>query len=181
MGMELRDLKLKSKLLTCSQSFTEKYDLEPAEPCSNGQSCLRKPPAKLSLILETDLHFVQPKLIEQFSDIHGFMAVYACSLSQKLITAGNRMYPYTEETARIALSTNSFGGATDIISHLEEDNLSKLPSTSLFHSALQGTCPTAVRIMAKGQVLQFPEDSMGPMGKPPIGAPMHPTSSAASS
>ena len=48
-GMELRDLKLKSKLLTCSQSFAEKYDLEPAELCANGQSCLRKPPAKLSL------------------------------------------------------------------------------------------------------------------------------------
>ena len=130
-GLELRALKLKSKLLPCSQSFAEKYDLKPAEPCSNGQSCLRNPPAKLSLILRMDLHHVQPKLIEQFSDIHGFMAVYACSLSQKLITAGNRMYLYNEETARIALSTNSFGGATDNISDLEGDNLFELPSTSL--------------------------------------------------
>ena len=61
------------------------------------------------------------------------MAVDACSLSQKLITAGNRMYPYAEETASIALSTNIFGVATDNISDLEEDNLFDLPSTSLFH------------------------------------------------
>ena len=57
-GLELRALKLKSKLLTCSKSFAEKYDLEPAERCSNGQSCLRKPLAKLSLILGMDLHHV---------------------------------------------------------------------------------------------------------------------------
>ena len=56
----------------------------------------------MSLIIGMDLPHVQPKLVEQFNDSHGFMAVYACSLSQKLITVGNRTYPYTEETARIA-------------------------------------------------------------------------------
>ena len=87
------------------------------------------------------------------------IAVYACSLSQKLITVGNRMYPYNEETARIALSnTSSFGVATDNSFDLEEDNLSVMPSTSLFHSALQGNCQTAIRLGLKGPALQFPED-----------------------
>ena len=95
-GLELRAHKLKSKLLTCSEKFASKYNLERAEPCSNGQSCLKKTPAKLSLILGMDLHHVAPKLVEQFSDKYGFMSVYTCSLSQKLITAGNRMFPYTE-------------------------------------------------------------------------------------
>ena len=91
------------------------------------------------------------------------------------------MYPYTEETARIALSTSSFGVATDNTSDLEEDNLSDLPSTSLFHSALQGTCQNAVRIGPKSPVLQFQEDSTGTLEKPNIGVPMHPTTSTTSS
>ena len=133
--------------------------MERAERCSHGQSCLKKPPAKLSLILGMDLHHIAPKLVEQFSDKYGFMSVYACSLSQKLIMAGNRMFPYTEDTARSALSnTNSFGGATDSASDLEEDNLSSLPTTALLHSALQENCPTAVRLGQKSPALQFPED-----------------------
>ena len=47
------------------------------------------------------------------------------------------MYPYNEETVRIALSnTSSFIVATENTSDLEEDNLSSLPSTALSHSAL---------------------------------------------
>ena len=150
---------VKKKILTCSEKFAKKYNLERAEPCSNGQSCLKKPPAKLSLILGMDLHHVQPKLMEQFYDNPGFMAVNACSLSQKLITAGNRRYPYNEETARIALSnTSSFGVATDNTSDLEEDNLSPLPSTALFNSALQENCKTTVRLGLKSPALQLPED-----------------------
>ena len=43
-GLELRAHKLKSKILTCSKKFASKYNLERAEPCSNGQSCLKKTP-----------------------------------------------------------------------------------------------------------------------------------------
>ena len=130
-GLEIQTLKLKSKILTCREKLANKYNLERAEPCSNGQSCLKKPLDKLSLILGMDLHHVQPKLVEQFYESHGFMAVHACSLSQKPLTAGNRMYPYNEETARIALSnTNSFGVATDNTSDLEEDNLPLPPRSS---------------------------------------------------
>jgi hypothetical protein len=133
--------------------------LEEAEPCAHGQSCLKKPPAKLSLILGQDLHHVAPRLVEQFSDKHGCMSVYACSLSQKLITAGNRMFPYTEETARSALvDTYGFSGTTDDFPDLVEDNLSSLPTTALLHSALQDTFPTAVRLGETSPTLQFPED-----------------------
>ena len=59
-GLELQGHKLKSKILTCSTKFANKYNLEKATPCSNGQSCLKKPPAKLSLILGQDLHHVAP-------------------------------------------------------------------------------------------------------------------------
>ena len=103
------------------------------------------PPAKLSLILGQDLHHVAPKLVEQVSDEHGSMSVYTCSLSQKLITADNRMFPFTEETARSALSnTDSFVAATDDADEPMEDNLSYLPTTALLHSALQKEYPIAV-------------------------------------
>ena len=158
-GLELRGHKLKSKILTCSTKFASKYNLERAEPCFNGQSCLKKTPAKLSLILGQDLHHVAPQLVEKFSDKYGSMSIYTCSLSQKLITAGNRMYPYTEKTARTALSdTNSFGGATDDTSDPNEDNLSYLPTTALLHSALQEAYPIAVRLGQNSPTLQFPED-----------------------
>ena len=48
-GLEFQALKLKSKILTFSKEFANKYDLERIEPCANGQLCLMKPPAKLSL------------------------------------------------------------------------------------------------------------------------------------
>ena len=119
--LELRALKLKSKILTCSKEFANKYNLERAEPCTNGQRCLMKPPAKLSLILGMDLHHVQPKLVEQFNDKHGFMGLYACSLSNTLITCGNRVFPYSPEEARrtLAQHTNSFGVTTENVSDLE--------------------------------------------------------------
>ena len=58
-----------------------------------------QPKARLSVILGMDIHQVQPKLIEEFSDTHGFMVLYACSLSSKLILCGNRVYPYTPTAA----------------------------------------------------------------------------------
>ena len=91
-GLQLRAHQLKRKFLTCSKKFANKYNLD-AEPCANKQSCIKKSPAKLSLILGQDLHHVAPQLVEQFRDEHGSMGVYTCSLSQKLIMAGNRMYP----------------------------------------------------------------------------------------
>ena len=68
-GLEMRQMKLKSNLLTCSENFANKYGLKRAglsEPCSNGQHCLMRPKAKLSIILGMDLHHVQPKLVENF-------------------------------------------------------------------------------------------------------------------
>ena len=157
-GLELRAHQLKRKILTCSRKFASKYNLE-TEPCANKQSCIKKSPAKLSLILGQDLHHVAPQLVERFCDEHGSMSVYTCSLSQQLITAGNRMYPFTEQTARSALSdTNSFGGATEDTHESGDDDLSSLPTTGLLHSALQTEYPVARRIDQKGASLQFPED-----------------------
>ena len=117
-GLALRDIKLKRKLLTSSENFANKYGLKRtglSEPCSNGQPCLMRPQAKLSIILGIDLHHVQPKLVEKFVDKHGFPGLYACSLSNTLITCGNRVYPYAPAKARSALAqhTNSFGVTTE--------------------------------------------------------------------
>ena len=95
-GLENRQMKLKPKLVTCSAEFAEKYDLKQAglsEPCSNGQYCVRQPKARLFLILGMDVYNVRPKLIDEFSDSHGCMSLYACPLSAKLILCGNRVYP----------------------------------------------------------------------------------------
>ena len=61
------------------------------------------------------------KLLDKFSDRPGFLGLYACSLSNTLITCGNRVYPYTSEEARSALAqhTNSFGVATEEAADLE--------------------------------------------------------------
>ena len=95
-----------------------------------------------------DVHHVQPKLVEKFRDKHGFLGLYTCSLSNTLITCGNRIFPYSLEEARRALAqhTNIFGLTTEDASDLEEDNLSSLPSTALFHSALQEDCQMAQEV-----------------------------------
>ena len=82
--LELRALKLKSKILTCSKEIANISDLEGAEPCANEQRCLMKPPAKWSLILGMDVHHVQPKLVDKFSDKHGFLCFFMHFLCQIL-------------------------------------------------------------------------------------------------
>ena len=139
--LEMRQMKLKSNLLTCSENFANKYGLKRAglsEPCSNGQHCLMRHHAKLSIILGMDVHHVQPKLVEEFKDQHGSLGLYMCSLSNSLILCGNRVYPYTPAEARSALAqnTNSFGVTTEEAAELEEEDSPALPSTSLFHGAL---------------------------------------------
>ena len=112
-------MKLKQKLLTCSSDFAEKYNLKKAglsESCSNGQHCLMQPKARLSVILGMDIHHVRPKQIDEFSDKHGSMSLFACPLSSKLILCGKRVYPYTP-----AQHTNSFGVITGETAKLEEE------------------------------------------------------------
>ena len=85
-----------------------------------------------------DLHHVQPKLVEEFKDQHGFLGLYACSLSYTLNSCENRVYPYTPAKARSVLAqhTNSFGVTTEEANELEEEDFPSLPFTSLFHGAL---------------------------------------------
>ena len=69
------------------------------------------------------------------------------------------MYPFTEQTARSALSnTNSFGVATGDTHDTMDDDPSSLPTTALLHSALQREYPVATRLGKKGASLQLPED-----------------------
>ena len=152
-GLENRQMKLKPKLVTCSAEFAEKNDLKQAslsEPCSNGQHCIMQPKARLSLILGMDVHNVRLKLIDEFSDSHG----------SKLILCGNRVYPYTPAQARSALAqhTDSFGVITEETGEQEEDEDLTLPSTSLFHGALQESCPIATWVGPKEPTLKFLED-----------------------
>ena len=58
----------------------------------------------------------------------------------------------------LAQHTNSFGVTTTEMADMgEEDDLS-LPTTSLFHGALQENCPTATLLGTKGPTLRFLED-----------------------
>ena len=158
-GLENRQMKLKPKLVTCSAEFANKYDLKQtklSEPCSSGQYCVRQPKRRLSVVLGMDIFNIRPKLIDEYSDMHGCMSLYACPLSAKLILCGNRIYPYTPAQAREALAqhTNSFGVITE---EAEEEDLS-LPTTSLFHGALEESRPIATWVGPKEPALCFLED-----------------------
>ena len=85
------------------------------------------------------------------------MGLYASSLSNSLITCGNRIFPYSPEEARRALAQHSFGVTTEEASDLEEDNLSSLPSNALFLSAHQEDCQIAVQLAPRSLALQFQE------------------------
>ena len=80
MGLQTINMKLKPKLLTCSAQ------------------------ARLSIILGMDVMHWALILVEQFKDKHGFLALYACKLSNSIIPMGNRQFPYTPDEAQSALS-----------------------------------------------------------------------------
>ena len=88
------------------------------------------------------------------------MSLYAPPLSAKLILCGNRIYPYSPAQPRGALGqyTNSFGVIMGETGEQEDDEDLTLPSPSLFHGALQESCPIATWVGPKEPMLQFLED-----------------------
>ena len=103
-----------------------------------------------------DLWHWGPTHVDQFQDQHGFIAIYACKLSNSLISMGNRQFPFSPIEVQSALynDTSNFGAAT---SPLEEDEFSNenLPLTSSFHG-VTGNYPLATRLGSKRPTLQFP-------------------------
>ena len=98
---------------------------------------------------------VQTKLVEEFKDQHGFLGLYACSLSNTLLSYGNRVFPYTPAEARSALAqhTNSFGVTTEEAKELEEEHL---PITSRYFMALsKKTTPLQRGSAQKNQLCSF--------------------------
>ena len=67
------------------------------------------------------------------------------------------LYPYTPAEARSALAqhTNSFGVTTELAAEREEEDFPFLPSTSLFHGALQEDCPIATWLGTTNQPCSF--------------------------
>ena len=74
-GLQIRNMKLKSKLLTCSKAFSKKHDLGFA-PCHvKTEACHMSAPARLSIILGMDVMHWGPTLVDKFQDRHGFLAL----------------------------------------------------------------------------------------------------------
>ena len=154
-GLQTRNMKLKSKLLTCSSAFSKKHDLGFA-PCHvKTEACHMSAPARLSIILGMDVMHLGPTLVDKFQDRHGFLALYACKLSNSLIPMGNCQFPYSAAEAQSALSndTSNLGVST---SSLEEDEVSNdsLPLTSSFHG-VTSDYSVAIRLSPKRPTLQF--------------------------
>ena len=93
---------LKPKLMTCSKQFVDKYQLQYkglTEPCPGGQHKHLKPQAQLSIILGVDVMHIAPKLVKSFEDKHGYLALYACGLSDSLVVMGIRKYPLSSTSS----------------------------------------------------------------------------------
>ena len=169
--LETRNMKLKPKLLTCAAAFAQKHDLGRkglTEACPRSQDCHMRPQARLSVILGMDVMHVTPQLIEEFRDRHGFLALYACTLSNSLITMSNRQYPYTPAEAQSALSqnTSNFSVFTTFMED-EVTDCEDLPLNTIFHGATEDY-PIATRLGSKEPTLKFldcPEESKLPASR----------------
>ena len=86
------------------------------------------------------MHWV-PVLIDQYQYNHGFLALYACKLSNMAIMQGNRQFPY------LAIEAQNVLAATNSIKDQEvgDDNL---PLTTLIQRATSDT-PMAIRYSPK--------------------------------
>ena len=97
-GIKSRNLNMKAKLLTCPQNFADKHGLDKhglTEACPEGQHRCMQPSAPLSIILGGDLGHIFPKIVESYEDTYGYLALYNCQLSGRLIAMGNQTYPYS--------------------------------------------------------------------------------------
>ena len=131
MGLQTRNMKLKAKLLTCPAKFARANNLKErglTETGPRGQHCHRPQAKPLAVILGMDCMHWAPVLIDQYQDNHGFLALYACKLSNMAIMQGNRQFPYTPEEAQNALA------ATSSIEDQEVGD-DDLPLTTIFHGA----------------------------------------------
>ena len=149
-------MKLKSELLTCPKAFSQKHDLGFA-PCHvKREACHMSAPSRLSIIFGMDIWHWGPTLVDQFREWHGFLAIYACKLSNSHISMGNCQFPFLLTEAQIALSndTSNFGVSTSPLEELEvsDDNLHL---TSIFHG-VTSNYPVATRLSPKRPTLQFP-------------------------
>ena len=114
-----------------------------------------RPQARLSIILGMDVMHWAPRLVDQFKDKHGFLALYACKLSKSLIPMGNRQFPYMPAEAQSALSqdTSNFSVSTTCMEE-EEGDFEDLPHSTIFHG-VTNDYPLATRVGPKCPLLQF--------------------------
>ena len=89
-----------------------------------------QPSALLSIILGGDLGHIFPKIVESYEDTYGYLALYNCQLSGRLIAMGNRTYPYSAKEAKEVLDGN-FSATVDFPEEKDYD----LPSVTFYHSA----------------------------------------------
>jgi hypothetical protein len=140
-GLGARDVHLRPKVITCAGWFAEKHKLNQAGLTSH---CLEegheeqhvRSSAKLSIVLGLDLMHIAPKLVDTFTDQHGFMSVYYCSLMPGIVASGNRTFPLSVAAvdkllARKKPSATS-GCFTQTCGEMQED---WVPVTSLLAAA----------------------------------------------
>ena len=138
-GLGRRDVQLKSKLLTCPRQFAAKHNLKKeglTESCTEAEheEQYTRPAAKLSIVLGLDLGHVAPKLIDTYSDEHGYMSIYYCPFDDKLIASGNRTFPLTGEDVDQVLAEQTsgcFSQTREGNNEQEETTMSIMGSTSL--------------------------------------------------
>ena len=96
---------LRAKVLTVPSAFAAHWKLE--------QQSVTKPDAsnvhnhiytrqseKLQLVVGMDLAHLFPTLLDRYRDPHGIVQIFNCGFSGRMVAAGNRTFPLTNQSVR---------------------------------------------------------------------------------
>ena len=82
-------------------------------------------PRQLQVVIGMDLAHLGPHVISSYRDEHGFVQVYSCPFSGRLVAAGNRQFPLSRSDVKqimTKLSTSGFFGCVQEVFGEEEED-----------------------------------------------------------
>ena len=111
-GLGRRQVLLRPKLLTCGKDFAVKHHhlqrgLTQVCTTDKNQHQYVQRQGVLGLILGLNFCHIGPKVVDTFSDKHGYMSVLECPLAGRLIASGNRTLPLSKNNIDKAIKEHN--------------------------------------------------------------------------
>ena len=179
-GLKNRSMKLRPKLLTVSQGFAMKHQLQKhglvhPDICQlEDDDAILINGGKLMAIIGQDLYHLQPTIVDSYIDTHGRVDLWYCKFKDQLVASGNRSWPVEDSDLDSILKQHSVPGTSGRFCAVRSDDDSEAaPLTSLL-GALNATAGLPTARVAAPQPALHHLDGAGAVLDTPAGAEEEP-------